>query len=429
MKRYADMASAELKELHDKLQQEYDQFAAKGLDLNMARGKPGSEQLALSMPMLDILTSSSDCTAEDGTDCRNYGVLAGLPEARRLMAEMLGCKPNQVIVCGNASLNIEYDLVARFELEGAAGQTPWCKLDTVKFLCPAPGYDRHFRICEHFGIEMIPVQMGEDGPDMDAIEKLVADDPAIKGIWCVPQYSNPTGATYSRETVQRLAALKTAAPDFRIFWDNAYCVHDIYPDDEARRDRVDNIIDACEQAGNPDRVFEFCSTSKITFPGAGISAVAASESNISWLLESMGPQTIGYDKLNQLRHVEFLRDAAGIQEHMAKHAQFLRPRFEAVLTRLENDLGDTGIATWTRPHGGYFISFEGPEGTAKEIVARAAQAGVKLTGAGATWPYGKDPHDSNIRIAPSYPSLEDLELAAQLFTICVRLVAIEKLLA
>ena len=427
MARYADMTVEELRALQRQLEDEYQAYCAKGLDLNMARGKPGADQLALSAAMLDTLNSSSELVAEDGTDCRNYGVLTGIPEARKFMADMLGTVPEQVIVCGNASLNIEYDMMARAMVHGVLGSTPWLKLDTVKFLCPAPGYDRHFAICEHFGIEMIAVEMTPTGPDMDEVERLVAEDSAIKGMWCVPMYSNPQGYTYSDDTVRRIAALKPAAEDFRVFWDNAYCVHHLY-DEPENQDKLLEILDACAQAGNPELVYEFCSTSKITFPGAGIAAIASGPENIASIAQLMNAQTIGHDKLNQLRHVRFLKDARGLAEHMSKHAALLRPKFEAVLDILEEDLGQADVATWAHPRGGYFISFEGPQGSAKAIVAKAAAAGVKMTNAGATYPYGDDPRDSNIRIAPSYPNKDELEQAARIFTLCVRLVAIELLL-
>ena len=426
MTKYADMSISELRTLHDELEHEYQRYCAKGLDLNMARGKPSSEQLDLSRPMLDVLTSESDLTASDGTDCRNYGVLLGLPEARALVAEMVGARPEQAVVCGASSLNIMYDTIARAWTHGLAGCEPWGRQEKVKFLCPSPGYDRHFGICEFFGIEMIPIEMSEDGPDMFTVKKLVQGDPAVKGIWCVPQYSNPQGYTYSDATVRAFAALEPAAADFRIFWDNAYVVHHLYGED--RQDHVLNILDECENAGHPDMVFEFCSTSKITFPGAGIAAIVTSEDNVKRIAKAMGVQTIGFDKLNQLRHVRFLKDLDGVKAHMARHAELLRPKFEAVERIFEEDLGGTGVGTWTHPRGGYFISFVGLEHTAQQVVRTAANAGVKLTDAGATWPLHKDPHDADIRIAPSLPPLEELEQAARVFTVCVRIASIERLL-
>lgn len=427
MTEYKDLSTDEMRTLYDALERQYEKYCALNLELNMARGKPSPEQLELSMPMLDCVNSTSDYRAADGTDCRNYGVLAGLPEARTFIASMLDVAPEQVIVCGASSLNVMFDTIARAWISGLGGQLPWSKLDSVKFICPVPGYDRHFAICEHFGIEMIPVELGEDGPDVAEVARLVAD-PAVKGIWCVPQYSNPCGYTYSNEVVRGLATLEPAASDFRIFWDNAYAVHHLY-DDPAQQDHVLNIIDACADADHPDMVFEFCSTSKVTLPGAGISAFVSSVANVDEMLAAMGAQTIGFDKLNQLRHVRFLEDAEGVAAHMSKHAELLRPRFEKVLEIFDEDLGGTGIGTWTRPRGGYFISFTGLDGTAKATVAKAKDAGVALTGAGATWPYGNDPHDSNIRIAPSFPSIEELEQAARIFTVCARMTALEKLMA
>lgn len=426
MTEYKDLSTDEMRTLYDALERQYEEYCALDLELNMARGKPSPEQLELSMPMLDCVNSTSDYRAADGTDCRNYGVLAGLPEARTFIANMLDVAPKQVIVCGASSLNVMFDTIARAWISGLGGQLPWSKLDSVKFICPVPGYDRHFAICEHFGIEMIPVKLGEDGPDVAEVARLVAD-PAVKGIWCVPQYSNPCGYTYSDEVVRGLTALKPAASDFRIFWDNAYAVHHLY-DEPTQQDHVLNIIDACADAGHPDMVFEFCSTSKVTLPGAGISAFVSSVANVNEMLAAMGAQTIGFDKLNQLRHVRFLKDAEGVAAHMSKHAELLRPRFEKVLEIFDEDLGDTGIGSWTRPRGGYFISFTSLDGTAKATVAKAKEAGVALTGAGATWPYGNDPHDSNIRIAPSFPSIEELEQAARIFTVCARMTALEKLM-
>ena len=429
MARYDEMPTEELEALHGRLEREYEQARAAGLDLNMARGKPGPEQLELVMPLLDVLDSRSACLAEDGTDARNYGGLAGLPEARRLMASLVGARPEQAIVGGNSSLTLMHDTVSRGMTCGFGGQAPWMRqAGGVAFLCPAPGYDRHFAICEHFGIEMLPVPMHEDGPDMDLVERLVADDARVKGMWCVPLYSNPQGYVYSPETVRRIAALAPAAGDFRVFWDNAYCVHHL-ADDPAEQARIPEVLGACAAAGHPDMVFEFCSTSKVTFPGAGISAFFSSEANVAEALAAMGRQSISADKLNQLRHVRFLKDADGVAALMRRHAALLRPRFEALLAALDAHLAPAGIGSWTRPRGGYFVSFQAPAGCAAEIVARCAQAGVKLTAAGATWPHGADPDDSNIRLAPSFPTLADLERAAELFTLCVRLVAIEHLLA
>ena len=425
MKSYSELTREELLELKSELEKKYEEAKAEGLALDMSRGKPSPEQLDLSREMLDVLNSSSELKAENGIDVRNYGLLEGIYEARKLMGDIMGVPAENVIVCGNASLNIMYDLVSRAEIFGFDGCTPWAKLDKVKFLCPAPGYDRHFGITELFGIEMITVPMNEDGPDMDIVEKYVNNDESVKGIWCVPKYSNPQGVVYSDETVKRFAALKPAAKDFRVFWDNAYAVHDLYPEKEVK---LLNVFDECKKNGNENMVYELCSTSKISFSGAGISAVASSKNNIEEIKKYMTKQTIGYDKINQLRHVKYFKDINGIKEHMKKHAAILRPKFEAVLNTLENDLAGTGVGTWTKPLGGYFISFEGLEGTAKAIVQKCKDAGMTLTGAGATYPYKNDPKDSNIRIAPSYPSLEEMSKAAALFTICVRLVSIDKIL-
>ena len=422
---YNDMSKEELLALKESLNKEYAEAKAKGLALDMSRGKPSAKQLDVSLGLLDTINSSSDLKALDGTDCRNYGVLDGIPEAKKLMADMMGTTPDHVIVYGNASLNIMYDQISRAYTHGILGNTPWCKLDKVKFLCPVPGYDRHFAITERFGIEMINISMSESGPDMGMVEEYVSKDASVKGIWCVPKYSNPQGYTYSEETVKRMAALKPAAEDFRIFWDNAYVIHDLYDDN---KDEIADIISECEKAGNPDMVFEFASTSKVSFPGSGIAALATSANNIADIKKQLTIQTIGHDKLNQLRHVRFFKDINGLKEHMRKHAEFMRPKFEAVESVLEEELGGLGIGSWTEPKGGYFISFEAMDGCAKAIVAKCKEAGVKLTGAGATFPYGKDPKDSNIRIAPSFPTPEEMKQAADLFVLCVKLVSVEKLL-
>ena len=422
---YNDMSKEELLALKESLNKEYAEAKAKGLALDMSRGKPSAKQLDVSLGLLDTINSSSDLKALDGTDCRNYGVLDGIPEAKKLMADMMGTTPDHVIVYGNASLNIMYDQISRAYTHGILGNTPWCKLDKVKFLCPVPGYDRHFAITERFGIEMINIPMSESGPDMGMVEEYVSKDASVKGIWCVPKYSNPQGYTYSEETVKRMAALKPAAEDFRIFWDNAYVIHDLYDDN---KDEIADIISECEKAGNPDMVFEFASTSKVSFPGSGIAALATSANNIADIKKQLTIQTIGHDKLNQLRHVRFFKDINGLKEHMRKHAEFMRPKFEAVESVFEEELGGLGIGSWTEPKGGYFISFEAMDGWAKAIVAKCKEAGVKLTGAGATFPYGKDPKDSNIRIAPSFPTPEEMKQAADLFVLCVKLVSVEKLL-
>jgi len=424
---YAELSKEELEKLKEELEAKYLDVKGKGLSLNMARGKPSPAQLDMEMDFLDVLDSKSEIIASDGADVRNYGDMDGIPEAKKLMADIMETLTSNVIVCGNASLNIMYDTVSRAYTHGLLGNTPWCRLDKVKFLCPVPGYDRHFAICEHFGIEMVNVPMTPKGPDMDIVEKLVSEDESVKGIWCVPKYSNPQGYTYSSDIVRRFAHLKPAAKDFRIFWDNAYAVHHLY-DEVSRQDRIPDIISECKNAGNPDMVFEFCSTSKISFAGAGISAIASSQANLDDMRRSMTIQTIGHDKINQLRHVKYFGNIDGLKEHMKKHAALLRPKFEACERVLSSELNGLGIAEWTNPNGGYFISLDVMEGCAKSVVAKCKEAGVTLTGAGATFPYKKDPSDSNIRIAPSYPSPEDLAVATDLLVLCVKLAAVEKLL-
>ena len=426
MKPYAEMSVEELQQELAEVKALYRKYQDMDLHLDMRRGVPCTEQLDLSMGMMDALDSNQDLRCEDGTDCRTYGVLEGIQEAKELIGDMMENNPDNILIFGNSSLNVMYDTVARAMTHGIMGNTPWCKLDKVKFLCPAPGYDRHFAITEYFGIEMITVPMTPTGPDMDIVEKLVAEDEAIKGIWCVPKYSNPQGISYSDETVRRFARLEPAAPDFRIFWDNAYGVHHLYDD---HQDYLIEILAECKRAGNPDLVYKFASTSKITFPGSGIASMATSLNNLEDIRRQMKVQTIGHDKVNQLRHVRFFQDIHGMTEHMRKHADILRPKFEMVENILEENLGGLGIGEWTCPRGGYFISFDSLPGCAKKIVAKAQKAGVKMTPAGATFPYGKDPEDKNIRIAPTYPPLEDLKTATNLFTVCVRLTALQKLLA
>ncbi len=425
MKTYQELSRDELLALQSRLSAEYEEAKAKGLNLNMSRGKPAAAQLDMEMDFLDVLDSDSDMNTESGVDTRNYGELTGIPEAKKLMGDMIGVKAENVIVCGNGSLAIMYDTVSRSMTHGVMGSTPWCRLDKVKFLCPAPGYDRHFAITEHFGIEMITVPMTPQGPDMDMVEELVAKDAAIKGIWCVPKYSNPQGYTYSDETVRRFANLKPAAEDFRIFWDNAYAIHDLYED---RSDSLLEILGECEKAGNPDMVYEFVSTSKVTFAGGGIAAVGSSQANLKFMEKSMAIQTIGYDKISQLQHVRYFKNIDGMKAHMKKHAAVMRPKFEAVLKVLDRELSGAGIGTWTRPNGGYFISFDALEGCAKAIVGKCKEAGVILTGAGASFPYGRDPKDSNIRIAPTFPTQEEMALATDVFVLCVKLVSVERLL-
>ena len=425
MKPYKEMSKSELEALKAELMKSYEEAKGKGLKLDMSRGKPSAAQLDTSMPLMDILNGESKLFTEDGVDCRNYGLMDGIPEAKELMGEMMGVPAKNVIVCGNASLSIMYDMVSRAVTHGIFGNTPWCKLEQVKFLCPAPGYDRHFAITQHFGIEMITIPMTVTGPDMDLVEKYVNNDPAVKGIWCVPKYSNPQGITYSDETVKRFAALKPAAADFRIYWDNAYAIHHLYED---KQDELLELLGECEKAGNPDMVYMFSSTSKVSYAGAGIAALAASEKNLEEIRKTMTLRTIGYDKINQLRHVRYYKNLDGLKVQMKKHADIMRPKFEAVLSTLEKELGGLGIAEWIPPRGGYFISFDAMEGCAKQIVAKCKEAGLVLTGAGATYPYGKDPADSNIRIAPSFPTPEEMAQATELFVLCVKLVSVSKLL-
>ena len=425
MKPYAEMTPEELTAEIAELKKEYKRYQNMELQLDMSRGKPCAEQLDLSMGLMDALDSNADLICEDGTDCRNYGILGGIPEAKELIGDMMENHPDNILIFGNSSLNVMYDAISRAMTHGIMGNTPWCRLDKVKFLCPVPGYDRHFAITEYFGIDMIPVPMSPAGPDMDMVEELVASDESIKGIWCVPKYSNPQGYSYSDETVRRFARLKPAARDFRIFWDNAYGMHHLYDHDQ---DYLIEILAECKRAGNPDLVYKFASTSKITFPGSGIAAMATSLNNLQDIKKQMSIQTIGHDKVNQLRHVRFFNDIHGMVEHMRLHADILRPKFETVEDALERNLGGLGIGEWTKPKGGYFISFDSLPGCAKKIVERAKKAGVKMTPAGATWPYGKDPQNSNIRIAPTYPTLDDLRTAAELFTLCVRLVSAQAIL-
>ncbi len=425
MKPYREMSKDELTQQKAELTRQFEDAKKMGLKLDMSRGKPTVAQLDMTMGLMDVLNSDSDMTTMDGVDARNYGLMDGIIEAKHLMADVMSVPAENVIVYGNSSLAIMYDAISRSVTHGVMGSTPWCKLDQVKFLCPVPGYDRHFAITQHFGIEMILIPMTPEGPDMDLVEKYVNEDPAVKGIWCVPKYSNPQGISYSDETVRRFAALKPAAEDFRIYWDNAYAIHHLYED---KQDQILEILSECEKAGNPDMVYEFCSTSKITFSGSGIAAMASSPANLADVKKSLTLQTIGYDKVNQLRHTRYFKNVEGMMAHMKKHADILRPKFEAVLSVLDQELGGLGIGEWTRPLGGYFISFDAMEGCAKEIVAKCKEAGVVLTGAGATFPYGKDPKDSNIRIAPTYPTSEDMAKATDIFVLCVKLVSVEKLL-
>ena len=420
---FTKLPKPELEKTKRELEESYRRFQAKRLNLNMARGKPAPDQLALSAGMLDVLNSQSKLTASTGEDCRNYGLPDGLPELRRLFAQMMEVDAGHVMVGGNSSLNMMFDTVACGMTHGFAGCEPWGKQEHLKFLCPSPGYDRHFQVTEYFGFDLVTIAMTPAGPDMDAVEAAVRD-PAVKGMWCVPKYSNPTGVTYSDETVRRLANLKPAAKDFRIFWDNAYCVHDL----TETTDRLLSLWDECGKAGTLESAFFFCSTSKVTFPGAGIAAMACADGNYAVIHRKNSFQTIGPDKLNQLRHLYFLKDFDGVKAQMAKHRALIAPKFRAVEEKLESQLAGKHIASWSNPRGGYFISVDVLPGCAKRVVSLCAEAGVKLTGAGATFPYGTDPNDSNIRVAPTFPPIGELEQAMDLFCIAVQLAAAEKLL-
>ena len=420
----AEMDRAAVAQMKEKAEQAYAAYQARGLKLNMARGKPSPEQMALTIGLQQTLAEFND---ENGEDVRNYGNLTGLTEMRRLFGQIMGLPEELVIIGGSSSLNLMYDTVNRAYIHGVLpGMTPWCKLDTVKCLCPVPGYDRHFCLSESFGIENVPVPMTENGPDMDVVERMVAEDASIKGMWCVPMYSNPGGITYSDEAVRRIAALEPAAEDFRVFWDNAYAVHHL---DFAQRDHLLNLYEACLEQGNEERAYFFASTSKVTVAGAGIAAMAMGPKNYAWTKQQLGAQTIGYDKVNQLRHAYYLPDMAAVEAVMRQHARIIGPKFELVLEKLDQELAPLGLGAWNHPKGGYFISFFAPEGTAKRVVSLCKEAGVVLTGAGATYPYGKDPADSNIRIAPTFPPLSELEQAMEIFCLAVKIAASEKMLA
>ena len=418
LKRYLDRTAAELDAEYASVKEAYDKYKSLELNLDMSRGKPSKDQLNLSMELLDAVGAKGPIESEDGLDCRNCGGPDGIPEIRRLFASILGCRADQVIIGGTSSLNMMFDLISQAMVSGL-GDRPWLQQGEIKFICPSPGYDRHFAICEYFGIRMIPVAMLSDGPDMEAVERLVRD-PLVKGMWCVPKYSNPQGITYSDETVHRIAALQPAAPDFRVLWDNAYSIHMV-----SENDTLINVLDACKKAGNPSLVIEFASTSKITFPGGGVAAVAANSVNRKLLTARMRTQTICNDKLNQLRHARMFPDFASLEAHMKKHAEILVPKFRMVHNILEDNLKGLDILNWCTPNGGYFISVDTLPGCAKRVVELCKEAGVTLTQAGATFPYGKDPLDSNIRIAPSFPPVDELRQAMILFCMAVKLATIE----
>lgn len=419
-----EMNKEELSAFRSECEKEYEGYKAKGMKLDMSRGKPSTEQLDLAMPMFDVFTNAASMLTADGIDCRNYGCLTGIHDAKVLFGDLLDVKEEELIIGGNSSLAMMYDAVSRAMTHGVYGsEKPWGKYDKVKFLCPVPGYDRHFAICESFGIEMINIPMRSDGPDMDMIEKFVSEDETIKGIWCVPLYSNPDGIAYSDEVVKRFANLSPKAPDFRIFWDNAYCVHHLTD----TPDKILNILDECKKTGKEDMVLIFASTSKISFSGAGVAIMAASVNNVEQITKLMGIQCISYDKINQLRHVKYFKNVDGIMEHMAKHRTIIAPKFKLVLDMLDAEIAELGVLEWNKPNGGYFISVNTLDGCAKRVVQLCKEAGVVLTSAGATFPYGKDPHDRNIRIAPTYPPLDELEAAMKIFCVSVKLASAEKL--
>ena len=425
MKKYCDLNKNELLKELARLEEVYQKYKADNLNIDMSRGKPCKEQLNLSMAMMNVLNSNADLNCEDGIDCRNYGVLGGIEECKRLLGDIIEVPASNIIIYGNSSLDIMYQCIARSYSHGVMGSTPWCKLDKpVKWLCPVPGYDRHFAITEYFGIEMINVPMLEDGPDMDMIEELIKDE-MVKGIWCVPKYSNPDGITYSKRVVTRFANLKPAAKDFRIYWDNAYSVHHLYPD---KQDFLPEILDECKKAGNPDIVYNFTSTSKLSFPGSGIAALATSTNNMAEIKKQMSIQTIGYDKVNQLRHVRFFKNLDGVKEQMKKHAEILRPKFELVTKNLFDSLDGLGVARWTNPHGGYFVSLYTNYPVASNVVSDCKGVGIVLTPAGSAYPYHKDPDNSNIRIAPSYPVLYELDVASKVIALCIKIESIKYLL-
>lgn len=425
VKAFSAMTKEELQGVYAAEQAKLDEWSERGLTLDLTRGKPNQAQLDLSSDMLSIISDRGDCFSASGLDCRNYGILDGLPETKKLFSDLLDIPAEQILVLGNSSLNVMYDTLVRAMLFGVAGgYEPWFRQGRIKFICPSPGYDRHFTICRTLGIEMIPVKMNADGPDMDEVYNIACSDPSVKGIWCVPKFSNPEGVTYSDEVVDLIAAMKPAAPDFRIFWDNAYAVHELYDETVP----LANIFKLAKEYGTEDNIFYFASTSKITFPGSGLAIMAASEKNLEQIRPIIATQTIGYDKINQMRHVKFFRNADGIREHMRKHAEILRPKFELVESLFRAELGGLDIAHWSEPRGGYFISLYVPEGCARRVYQLARSVGVTLTTAGSTYPYGRDPHNNNLRIAPSYPETDELKLAIEILCSCVKLAAAEKLL-
>ena len=419
------MSKEELTKIYDETKAELKAWQEKGLKLDLTRGKPGQAQLDLTTDMLSVISGSEDCFSENGLDCRNYGILDGLPETKRLFSELLDIPAERILVLGNSSLNVMFDTIVRSMLFGVAGGfEPWCRQGRIKFICPSPGYDRHFAICQKLGIEMIPVPMTPDGPDMNAVYDIACSDPSVKGIWCVPKFSNPEGITYSEETVEQFAALRPAANDFRIFWDNAYCVHELTDE----KVELPDIFKAAEKYGTQDNIFYFASTSKITFPGSGVAIMAASEKNIEHIKPILATQTIGYDKINQMRHVKYFKNADGIRAHMKRHAEIIKPKFDIVTSILERELGDLGIAEWTDPKGGYFVSLDLEDGLARKVYRSAMKTGVVLTPAGATFPYGRDPRDRNLRIAPTYPDDRELATAIKILCVCVKHAAASKYL-
>lgn len=424
-KSFSEMSPEELKALIAAEQKKLDHWSDMDLTLDLTRGKPNQAQLDLSSGMLSIISNRGDCFSASGLDCRNYGILDGLPETKKLFSELLDIPAKNILVLGNSSLNVMYDTIVRAMLFGVAGgHEPWCRQGRIKFICPSPGYDRHFTICREMGIEMVPVKMNDDGPDMNEVYNIACSDPSVKGMWCVPKFSNPEGITYSDEVVEQIGMMKPAAPDFRIFWDNAYVVHELYDENVP----LANIFELAKQYGTEDNIFYFASTSKITFPGSGLAIMAASDKNLEQIRPIIATQTIGYDKINQMRHVKFFKNADGIRAHMRLHAAILRPKFELVENKFEENLGGLGIAHWTKPRGGYFISLYVNNGCARRVYQLARSVGVTLTTAGSTYPYGRDPYDANLRIAPSYPELDELSQAIEILCSCIKVACAEKIL-